>query len=58
MEKFWNDQAAQRLDSVGPDFEEYFDINGDDEGSETFSKAVSVKKDEECFSDLKSKRPS
>jgi hypothetical protein len=58
MEKFWNDQAAQRLDSVGPDFEEYFDINGDDEGSETFSKAVSVKKDEEGFSDLKSKRPS
>ena len=58
MENFWQDQAAQRLDSVGPDFEEYFDINGDDEGSDTFSRAVGVKKGEEGSGDLKSKRPS
>ena len=32
--KFNEDQAMQRLDSIGPDFEEYFNVNGvdDDEG--------------------------
>ena len=36
MVKFHEEMAMQRLDSLGPDFEDYFDVNGvgdDDDGN-------------------------
>lgn len=33
MDNFWADQAAERLDSVGPEMEEFFEVNEDDDGN-------------------------
>lgn len=32
MDKFWADQAAERMDSVGPEMEEFFEVNAEDDG--------------------------